>query len=141
MYCGNNFYDLLKSGELGTPYGCMKKGIGVGLNSDISNLNPKYKKIIDKNIYCGNEKKKNKGDPLSCLRKGIGVGKFLKYKNTIEKYENNNDYSTKSLKYWLILILFITIIILIGFIIYYKLYNYIYLVVILLIIIFFIYLK
>lgn len=82
IYCGNNLYEL-GDRRIGTPYECLQRGIGRGLNSDISTFNPNYRPIIEDNVYCGTgEPPRGKviGTPSECLRKGIGVGKSMQYR-------------------------------------------------------------
>ena len=81
IYCGNNMYNV-GTRRIGTPYECLRKGIGQGLNSDLTNFNPYYRAIIIDNSYCGTgipHANKQMGTPTSCLRKGIGIGKKLQY--------------------------------------------------------------
>jgi hypothetical protein len=81
IYCGNNRLEIGRR-RLGTPYECLKKGIGYGLHSDISAFNPQYEPIIPSNIYCGMgdvPEDKEVGTPSACLRKGVGIGKKLQY--------------------------------------------------------------
>ncbi|MGL4813978.1 MAG: hypothetical protein ACRC39_01735 [Enterobacter sp.] len=88
IYCGNNEYELVNGKILGTPYQCMKKGIGVGLNMPISGEPRRYKPIITSNKYCGNEANlplgKIMGSVGHCFRKGVGIGrKMQKEKNVV----------------------------------------------------------
>ncbi|MGL5962335.1 MAG: hypothetical protein ACRCZ0_10360 [Cetobacterium sp.] len=81
IYCGNNLYELGNQ-RIGSPYQCLKKGIGRGLHLDLTDFNPNYSPIIPDNTYCGNNKPppgKVIGTPTSCLRKGIGIGKKMQY--------------------------------------------------------------
>lgn len=81
IYCGNNRLEIGQR-RVGTPYECLKKGIGYGLHSDLSNFNPEYDPIIPSNIYCGMgnvPEDKELGTPSACLRKGVGIGKKLQY--------------------------------------------------------------
>ena len=90
IYCGNNSQDSdLLSGNviLGTRFGCMRKGIGRGLNLP---YDPKFKVNyipIDKcKIYCGKlpilpENYDSLGSLPQCLQKGIGIGKRKRAQN------------------------------------------------------------
>lgn len=81
IYCGNNLYELGGS-RLGSPYECLKKGIGRGLHLDLIDFNPNYRPIIADNIYCGKNNPpigKILGSPTACLRKGVGIGKKIQY--------------------------------------------------------------
>jgi hypothetical protein len=81
IYCGNNLYEI-GNRRIGTPYECLRKGVGQGLHSDLTGFNPNYQAIIADNIYCGTgivPPGKQLGTPTSCLRKGIGIGKKLQY--------------------------------------------------------------
>ena len=81
IYCGNNLYEV-GNRRIGTPYECLKKGIGQGRNSDLTGFNPNYQAIIADNTYCGTGTPpagKQMGTPTSCLRKGVGIGKKLQY--------------------------------------------------------------
>lgn len=87
MYCGNNLSHpslLNNEKKLGSRYGCMKKGIGVGLHLPID---PDYKVPYTPyervKIYCGDQKElppgyTRFGSPSSCLRKGVGIGKNIR---------------------------------------------------------------
>lgn len=81
IYCGNNWHDVGNK-RIGTPYECLRKGVGKGLNSDLTGFNPNYQAIIPDNTYCGTGTPptgKRMGTPMSCLRKGVGIGKKLQY--------------------------------------------------------------
>lgn len=81
IYCGNNLYEV-GNRRIGTPYECLRKGIGQGLNSDLTGFNLNYQAIIADNTYCGTGAPpagKQMGTPTSCLRKGVGIGKKLQY--------------------------------------------------------------
>lgn len=81
IYCGNNLYEV-GNRRIGTPYECLRRGIGQGLNSDLTGFNPNYQAIIADNTYCGTGTPpagKQMGTPTSCLRKGVGIGKKLQY--------------------------------------------------------------
>ncbi len=86
IYCGNNLYDV-GNRRVGSPYECLKKGVGLGFNSDLRNYNPRYQSIIPDNTYCGTGNPpmgKEMGTPTGCLRKGVGIGKKLQYNRYIE---------------------------------------------------------
>lgn len=84
MYCGNNEQhpDLTsRKLQLGNRYGCLRKGIGRGLNlpMDSNYLGP-YSPIDQRKIYCGQEEilpddYDLMGNLPQCLQKGIGIGK------------------------------------------------------------------
>lgn len=81
IYCGNNLYEV-GNRRIGTPYECLKKGVGQGRHSDLAGFNPNYQAIIADNTYCGTGAPpagKQLGTPMSCLRKGFGIGKKLQY--------------------------------------------------------------
>jgi hypothetical protein len=81
IYCGNNLYEL-GNRRIGTPYECLKKGVGKGLHSDLTGFNPNYQAIIADSTYCGTgtpPQGKQMGTPTSCLRKGVGIGKKLQH--------------------------------------------------------------
>lgn len=89
MYCGNNRRNpKVRSGQqvIGTKYGCLKKGIGVGLglpyDPEYSN---RYVPVDGRKIYCGEAEELPEGYDLMgsnsmCYFKGVGVGKALKAK-------------------------------------------------------------
>ena len=84
MYCGNNALNpIVTSGQiaLGTRYGCLRKGIGRGMNMpyDPDYLQP-YAPIDQTVIYCGNGNNlpnnyDRHGNLPECLQKGVGIGK------------------------------------------------------------------
>jgi len=90
IYCGNNAQDQrLLAGAIvqGTPYTCLRKGIGVGrrLPYDQS-YEGAYMPIDQRRIYCGNQAAAPAGydrvGSLShCLQKGVGVGKRQRVEN------------------------------------------------------------
>ena len=89
IYCGNNARDSqLIAGEVeqGTPFGCMRKGIGIGLNLPYdARYNGAYEPIDDRRIYCGKSDEApvgyhHIGSLPHCLQKGVGMGKRLKAK-------------------------------------------------------------
>ena len=91
IYCGNNQFEIGPR-RLGTPYECLKKGVGYGLHSDLSDYNPNYEPIIPPiPTYCGTgdvPEGVQQGTPASCLRKGVGVGKRLQYNRNIHPQNN-----------------------------------------------------
>jgi hypothetical protein len=103
IYCGNNAYEI-GDRRLGTPYECLRKGIGKGLHLDLKDYNPNYKAIDETNTYCGTKQTLPSGKVLGtrteCLRKGIGIGKKLHYEKIKYKMENNNYYATFFKQYW-----------------------------------------
>ncbi len=81
IYCGNNLYEV-GNRRIGTPYECLKKGVGQGLHSNMTGFNPNYQPIIANNTYCGTNNPpagKEMGTPTACLRKGVGIGKKMQY--------------------------------------------------------------
>ena len=87
IYCGNNGQEpqlLAGNVVLGTRYGCMRKGIGHGLNSP---YDPKfagaYIPIDQRQIYCGTQHVlppgyDSMGSLPQCMQKGVGIGKRQK---------------------------------------------------------------
>lgn len=99
IYCGNNARsnDILNGNKVvGTRYGCMRKGIGKGLNSHVDNTYlGDYEPIDKRKIYCGNDDNLPDGYDLmgnlpQCLQKGIGIGKKQKAKQSINENSKNN---------------------------------------------------
>ena len=91
IYCGNNRHELVLGKRLGTPYQCMKQGVGVGLHSSLKGYNHMYAPIIPITTYCGNGTPpvgKTLGTPTECLRKGVGIGKRLQYERGGRWIEN-----------------------------------------------------
>jgi hypothetical protein len=87
IYCGNNLYEI-GNRRIGAIYECLKKGIGRGLNSDITGFNPNYQAIISDNTYCGigdPPEGKVLGTPTSCMRKGFGIGRRIQYDRTTHR--------------------------------------------------------
>lgn len=81
FYCGNNLHEM-RGRPLGTPYECMRRGVGAGLHGDLSKFSPNYQPIFTNNIYCGKGDPppgKVLGKPHQCLSKGYGIGLKLKY--------------------------------------------------------------
>ena len=97
IYCGNNSRDVqLLSGNqvLGTRNGCLRKGIGKGLQLPYdSKYAGDYLPIDNRKIYCGNENILPNGYDImgnlpQCLQKGIGIGKLQKAQNHVpNKYK------------------------------------------------------
>ncbi len=92
IYCGNNSRDVqLLSGNqvLGTRNGCLRKGIGKGLQLPYdSKYAGDYLPIDNRKIYCGNENMLPNdydiiGNLPQCLQKGIGIGKLQKAQNYV----------------------------------------------------------
>jgi hypothetical protein len=86
IYCGNNSLDrdLLSGNQLlGTRYGCLRKGIGKGMNSPYDvKYTGDYFPIDQRKIYCGNQNELPNGYDImgnlpQCLQKGIGIGKTI----------------------------------------------------------------
>lgn len=81
MYCGNNRLDrrlLEGSLILGNRYGCLKQGIGKGL--ELSPYTEPYSPIYRETIYCGTKNRlpagySRFGSNVDCFRKGVGIGK------------------------------------------------------------------
>lgn len=93
IYCGNNLYEV-GNRRIGTPYECLKKGVGQGLHSDLTGFNPNYQAIVADNTYCGTGAPpvgKQMGTPTSCLRKGVGIGKKLQYERGGDGDGNDGD--------------------------------------------------
>lgn len=87
IYCGNNRYELVGGTKrLGTPYECLKQGVGVGLHASLENYNPQYEPIVPNTTYCGSAARVPAGKTLGtlsqCLVKGIGIGKKLQYERS-----------------------------------------------------------
>lgn len=78
MYCGNNATELVGR-RLGTPYECLKKGIGAGMRAP-GPSGPSYVAIFRNDKFCGNGNLPRGmiyGTPSECLSKGFGIGKSL----------------------------------------------------------------
>ena len=105
-YCGNNAQDPeLVAGNriLGTPYGCLRKGIGVGLNQpyDPSYLGA-YMPIDQRRVYCGNQPAAPDGyDRIGslphCLQKGVGIGKRQRAERGAPRFRVLTRYALPSL--------------------------------------------
>lgn len=101
IYCGNNAAMLhTRDTRLGTPYECMRRGIGVGLRTNIpSDFTNVYVPITPNTTHCGSINTlpagKRMGTPAECLRKGVGVGMkrqyMLKLANTIVIDDDDDD--------------------------------------------------
>jgi hypothetical protein len=81
-YCGNNKFELESGNKvLGTPYQCLKKGVGVGLNAP-SPGTTQYEPIDPPApTFCGTGQPpegKVTSTRGACFRKGFGVGQRLK---------------------------------------------------------------
>lgn len=95
VYCGNNRSYAQQNGlEIGTKWGCLKRGVGFGLHMhdndgpdanrdwiELYNNNANYQKIDERNFYCGNKpwnQVQNRydleGNLPMCFKKGTGVG-------------------------------------------------------------------
>jgi hypothetical protein len=98
IYCGNNAYEI-GDRRLGTPYECLKVGIGKGLHLPLKGYNPNYRAIDETNTYCGTSQTPPPGKVLGtrteCLRKGIGIGKKLHYDKIKYKMENHMSFLEK----------------------------------------------
>jgi hypothetical protein len=84
IYCGNNAMDInLLNGNkvLGTPYKCLRQGVGKGLSLPYdAKYAGAYMPIDQRQIYCGNQPElpdgyDSMGSLPQCLQKGIGIGK------------------------------------------------------------------
>jgi len=109
MYCGNNRQSSkVRSGEqvIGTRYGCLKKGIGVGMHLP---YDPEYAQrfvpIDGRKIYCGELDQLPAGYDLfgsnsMCYFKGVGTGKAIKAKKISAKKQvrTKNQVRTKKVK-------------------------------------------
>jgi hypothetical protein len=96
MYCGNNYYEAIGK-YLGTPYECLKKGVGAGLVGDLSNFNPNYRAIIPNDKYCGMTNVPQgmiQGTRTECLSKGYGIGLKKQYDELYGYSFFENDEST-----------------------------------------------
>ena len=100
IYCGNNSENSnLKNGnaQLGTRYGCLRKGIGKGLHEPKDpSYTGRYSPIDKRKVYCGKtpslpENYDLMGNLPQCLQKGIGVGKRKKASQFM-KYIIKNNY-------------------------------------------------
>lgn len=111
IYCGNNKLSPKLTEEnhrIGTPYQCMRKGIGVGLNLPVDkDAAAPYKPIVEKTFYCGKKesdmpvKLERMGSPTECLRAGIAIGKKKKADEFIEKRKiRNRKKRSKRVRRW-----------------------------------------
>ena len=104
MYCGNNRRDpkvRSRRQVIGTRYGCLKKGIGVGLSLP---YDPEYTNrfvpVDTRKIYCGDSAELPEGYDLlgsnsMCYHKGVGVGKALKAKDQRRGKSKKQKKNTK----------------------------------------------
>ena len=111
IYCGNNKLSprlTVEQNVIGTPYECMRKGIGVGLNLPVDkDAAGPYEPIVEKKFYCGKkenempDKLERMGSPTECLRVGISIGKAKKAKDFIEiRKKRNRKKRSKRAKRW-----------------------------------------
>lgn len=105
IYCGNNSKDSeLVNGTkiLGTRYGCLRQGIGKGLNLPYDpKYNGSYSPIDKRKIYCGNKLKLPskydlQGSLSQCLQKGVGVGKRIRAVEYSSSSSNSKKMSLES---------------------------------------------
>lgn len=92
MYCGNN---LLRA-DKNTRYGCVKKGIYLGMK-DVSREVYISKQPDLPKIYCGNKTElptdyERFGKLSECLQKGYGVGKNIAFYKCIERIIADIDF-------------------------------------------------
>lgn len=90
IYCGNN---ILNADTKGTRYQCLKKGIGIGMNSDDFELYLSKNKTRNK-IYCGNSSElppdyNRFGSTIECISRGFGVGKGIAFKKNLDNLISN----------------------------------------------------
>jgi hypothetical protein len=88
VYCGNNrIHAENKKLHIGTRYQCLRKGIAVGKNSEISNdYEEKYAPIEEILFFCGNgdaapPEYDRLGTRSECFSKGFGRGRQITYDN------------------------------------------------------------
>jgi len=94
VYCGNNYYSLNSTTRLGTSYECMRKGVGVGLNLDLTNYEPRYRPIVPNTTFCGLGRSppgRKKGSAGDCFRKGVGVGIKKAFEKTREQFDDSTS--------------------------------------------------
>ena len=105
MYCGNNRNSIelrTRRQVIGNRYGCLRKGIGVGLHVlplDLS-YNDEYVPIDNRKIYCGREDNLPAnynilGTNDMCFRKGVGVGKKLKVRKSRKKSKRKSKRKSR----------------------------------------------
>ena len=90
IYCGNNFYDSVGK-TIGTPYQCLKKGIGTGLHASLQTYNPRYAPIDQTNKFCGDSQVPPgmvRGSRADCFRKGYGTGLRIQYERIHGPYQD-----------------------------------------------------
>lgn len=82
IYCGNNelFGDIVSGARAwGTPYACMRKGVGVGLNLPRDREYRNYRPRAKRKVYCGTRALPDGyacvGNLPQCLQKGVAIGK------------------------------------------------------------------
>jgi hypothetical protein len=107
IYCGNNRLNkrlVNKSSILGTRHGCMKKGIGLGINmpTDLDYLGD-YEPIDERKVYCGNsnnlpEGYDSVGNLPQCLQRGIGMGKRIKAQSNQNNQSNQKGEKGKNVR-------------------------------------------
>lgn len=99
IYCGNNSENSnLKNGtqQIGTRYGCLRKGIGKGLHEPKDpSYTGRYSPIDKRKVYCGKapslpENYDLLGNLPQCLQKGIGIGKRKKASQFLTYITKNN---------------------------------------------------
>lgn len=108
FYCGNNALSpkIIKQGyKIGSPYTCLRKGIGVGLNLPLDkNAAGPYKPIKKNDYFCGKDKTKipkeykRLGSSVECLQTGIGIGRKIKAKKA--KKSLNKKKRNKRKRRW-----------------------------------------
>ena len=82
MYCGDSQYIPPDYDVMGTRFKCLKKGVGIGMNTS----DEKVEQFLDKRyipptvkLYCGDKPELphgygNFGTKTQCLKKGVGIG-------------------------------------------------------------------
>ena len=99
IYCGNNRENTNlknKTLRLGTRYGCLRKGIGKGLQEPKDPAYAgKYSPIDKRKVFCGKtrtlpENYDLMGNLPQCLQKGVGIGKRKKASQFITYIRKNN---------------------------------------------------
>lgn len=87
-YCGNNKFELQTGTKvLGTPYQCLRKGVGAGLHAPTP-ASTQYEPIDPPApTYCGNSGPPPEGKVMgtrgACFRKGFGVGLRLNSERSV----------------------------------------------------------
>jgi len=103
IYCGNNKYH---KGKKGSPYQCLRKGIGIGIHLPLNKDYIGKYKSIDKpklKIFCGKSTtplpvKHRRGNCTECLRQGVGIGLSITAKKYAEKMKNKKRKKSKKSK-------------------------------------------